>query len=194
VRGGARPARVLEERLRLGAGFGAEERGHVLEICPTLSRHLAHWSPEQVDLEISVKNRGGRELKVPPQAWLPRWPSLVATSTDRELDHALIEVYNDMIRQIEDGRTKRELGKPRASRWGPFDSGANGFGSQCQQISGHTGSQESSSWQRARYQAPPSTPRRRLGCAPRRKAGGSALSLTAIHKLLRCPGPGMLAG
>jgi hypothetical protein len=113
VRGGARPARVLEERLRLGAGFGAEERGHVLEICPTLSRHLAHWSPEQVDLEISVKNRGGRELKVPLQAWLPRWPSLVATSTDRELDHALIEVYNDMIRQIEDGRTKRELGKPR---------------------------------------------------------------------------------
>ena len=67
--------------------------------------------------------------------------TFVATSTDRELDHALIEVYNDMIRQIEDGRTKRELGKPRASR-GPFDSGANGFGSQCQQISGHTGSQK----------------------------------------------------
>ena len=36
-----------------------------------LSRHLAHWSPEQVDLEISVKNRGGRELKVTLQAWLP---------------------------------------------------------------------------------------------------------------------------
>jgi predicted N-formylglutamate amidohydrolase len=38
---------------------------------------------------------------------------------DRELDHALIEVRNDMIRQIEDEKTKRELGKPPASRWGP---------------------------------------------------------------------------
>jgi hypothetical protein len=84
-----------------------------------LSRHLAHWSPEQVDLEISVKNRGGRELKVTLEAWLPRWPSLVATSTDRELDHALIEVRNDMIRQIEDEKIKRELGKLRASRREP---------------------------------------------------------------------------
>jgi predicted N-formylglutamate amidohydrolase len=56
----------------------------------------------------------------------------VATSTDRELDHALIEIRNDMIRQIEDEKTKRELGKPPASRWGPFDTGANGFGSQTQ--------------------------------------------------------------
>ncbi len=54
------PAKVLEERLRLGAGFGAEDRRHVLEIFSALDRHLAHWSPKRVDLEISVKPRRPR--------------------------------------------------------------------------------------------------------------------------------------
>jgi hypothetical protein len=111
--------RILEERLRLGAGFGAGDRGHVLEILSALSRHLAHWSPEQVDLEISVKNRGAPEQKVTLEAWLPGWPSPVATSTDRELDRALIDVRKDMIRQIEDEKAKREPHKGRASRPGP---------------------------------------------------------------------------
>lgn len=111
--------RILEQRLRLGAGFSTEDRDHVLEILSPLGKHLAHWSPEQVDLEVSVKNRGGREQKVTLEAWLPRWPSLVATSANRELDQALVDVRKDMIRQIEDEKTKRELPKGRASRRGP---------------------------------------------------------------------------
>ena len=106
--------RILDERLRLGAGFGAEDRGHVLDILSALNRHLAHWRPEQVDLELSVKNRGGPEQKVTLEAWLPRWPSVVATKTDRELDRALIDVRADMIRQIEDGKAKRGSHKARA--------------------------------------------------------------------------------
>jgi ribosome-associated translation inhibitor RaiA len=113
------PTRILEERLRFGAGFGAEDRGHVLEVLSALDRHLAHWSPEQVDLEISVKNRGGPEQKVTLEAWLPHWPSLLATSTDRELDHAWIEVRKEMIRQIEDEKAKRQQHKARTSRHGP---------------------------------------------------------------------------
>jgi hypothetical protein len=114
-----RSTRVLDDRLRLGVGLDAGDRGHVLEILALLSRHLAHWSPEQVDLEISVKNRGGPEQKVTLEAWLPRWPSLVATSTDRELDQVLIEVRKDMIREIEDEKSKRVLPKTRASRQVP---------------------------------------------------------------------------
>jgi hypothetical protein len=106
---------ILEERLRLGAGFGDKDRGHLLGTLSALGRHLAHWSPEQVDLEISAKNRGGPEQKVTLEAWLPRWPSLVATSSDRELDHALIDVRKDMIRRIEDEKAKRHLHKARPS-------------------------------------------------------------------------------
>jgi ribosome-associated translation inhibitor RaiA len=111
--------RILTERLRLGAGFGGEDRDHVLELLSALDRHLAHWSADRVDLEISVKNRGGHEQKVTLEAWLPRWPSLVAHSADRELDHALIGVRKEMIRQIEDAKTKRDLHKARTSRPGP---------------------------------------------------------------------------
>jgi hypothetical protein len=114
------PTRIVEERLRLGAGFGAEDRGHVPETLSPPNRHLAHWSPGLVDLEISVQNRGGPEQKVILEAWLPRGPSLVATSAGREPGHALIEVRRDMIRQIEeDEKARRELHKAGEPRRGP---------------------------------------------------------------------------
>lgn len=111
-RGHDRP-QILAERLRVGAGFGAEDRAHVLEILAALNRHLARWRPEQVDLQISVKDRGGTEQKVTIEAWLPGWVPLVATSIAPEVGHALVEVRKDLIRQIEDEKTKRDLHKPR---------------------------------------------------------------------------------
>jgi ribosome-associated translation inhibitor RaiA len=99
--------RILGDRLRLGFGFGAADRSHVLELLSSLERHLARWDPDQVDLEISVKDRRGPEQKVTFEAWLPKWPPLVASSNERDLDHALIEVRKEMIRQIEDEKARR---------------------------------------------------------------------------------------
>jgi hypothetical protein len=107
---------ILAERLRLGAGFSAEDSDHVLELLAPLGRHLVRWSPEDVDLELLVKNRGGAEQKVTLEAWLPGWPSLVATAVNRDLDHALVEVRKDVIRQIEDQKGKHEPRKGRATR------------------------------------------------------------------------------
>ncbi len=107
---------IVAERLRFGSGFSAEDQDHVLEILSALDRHLAHWAPRQVDLEISVKSRGGPEQKVTLEAWLPGRPPLVATFADRELDHALIGVRKEMIRLIEDDKSKRGLPKARAPR------------------------------------------------------------------------------
>jgi ribosome-associated translation inhibitor RaiA len=99
--------RILAERLRLGFGFSAAHRSHVLDLLSSLERHLARWGPEQVDLEISVKDRHGPEQKVTLEAWLPKWPPLVASSSARDLDAAVIEVRKEMIRQIEDEKAKR---------------------------------------------------------------------------------------
>jgi hypothetical protein len=107
-------AEILEQQLRLGAGFGPADRDRVLDILSSLGRHLAHWKPERVDLEISVKDRSGVEQKVTLEAWLPGWPALVATSGGRELDHALVEVRKEMIRQIEDEKAKRGPHKIRS--------------------------------------------------------------------------------
>jgi ribosome-associated translation inhibitor RaiA len=99
--------RILAERLRCGFGFSAAHRSHVLELLSSLERHLARWDPEQVDLEISVKDRHGPEQKVTLETWLPKWPPLVATSSAHDLDHAVIEARNELIRQIEDEKGKR---------------------------------------------------------------------------------------
>jgi ribosome-associated translation inhibitor RaiA len=98
---------ILAERLRLGFGFSDAHRSHVLELLSSLERHLARWDPEQVDLEISVKDRGGSEQKVTFEAWLRKWPPLVASAAARDLDHAVIEVRKEMIRQIDDEKAKR---------------------------------------------------------------------------------------
>ena len=106
---------IVAERLRFGSGFSAEDQDHVLEILSALDRHLADWAPRQVDLEISVKSRGGPEQKVTLETWLCRaGRRLVATFADRELDHALIGVRKEMIRLIEDDKSKRGLPKARA--------------------------------------------------------------------------------
>ena len=97
---------VLDERLRLGAGFGAADRRHVLELLSSLTRHLARWKPEQVDLEISVKDRGGPEQKVTFEALLPGLGIVVATSADRELDHAVAAARKELTRQIDDEKAK----------------------------------------------------------------------------------------
>ncbi|MEP7026610.1 MAG: hypothetical protein ABJB47_22960 [Actinomycetota bacterium] len=109
---------ALDDRLRLGAGFGAHDRRHVLELLSSLPRHLARWSPEKVDLELSVKDRGGPGQKVTLEALLPGLAVVVATAEDRDLDHALIGARKELIRQIEDGKAKR-ADQHRAQRTAP---------------------------------------------------------------------------
>jgi ribosome-associated translation inhibitor RaiA len=99
--------KVLSERLRLGAGFGTADHDHVLELMSSLTRHLARWKPEKVDLEISVKDRGGPEQKITLEAQLPGLTMVVATYADRDLDHALIGARKELIRQIDDEKAKR---------------------------------------------------------------------------------------
>jgi len=101
------PTEVLKDRLRLGAGFGPADSGHVLELMSSLARHLARWKPEKVDLEISVKDRNGPEQKITLEAQLPGLGLVVATSAHRDLDHALIEARKELIRQIDDEKAKR---------------------------------------------------------------------------------------
>jgi ribosome-associated translation inhibitor RaiA len=98
---------ILTQSLRLGAGFSDAHRSHLLELLSSLERHLTRWDPENVDLEISVKDRGGPEQKVTFEAWLPKWPPLVASVAARDLDHAVIGARKDIIRQLEDEKAKR---------------------------------------------------------------------------------------
>jgi ribosome-associated translation inhibitor RaiA len=111
------PTGILEERLRLGAGFAAADRPRVLGALSALEPHLSGWKHNQVDLEVSLKDTKGSDQKLTLQAWLAGRAHLVATSHERDLDHALAEVRRDLIRQIEDQRSRREPRKRRPTRY-----------------------------------------------------------------------------
>ncbi len=110
------PTSTLEERLRLGAGFAEADRPRILEALSALAPHLSGWEHDQVDLEVSLKDTDGADQKVTLQAWLTGRAHLVATSHEPDLDHALAEVRRDLIRQIEDERSRREPRERRKTR------------------------------------------------------------------------------
>ena len=111
------PTGTLEERLRLGAGFAAADRPRILGGLSALAPHLSGWEHDQVELEVSLKDTDGPDQKVTLQAWLAGRAHLVATSHERDLDHALAEVRRDLIRQIEEERSRREPRKRRKTRY-----------------------------------------------------------------------------
>jgi ribosome-associated translation inhibitor RaiA len=65
---------------------------------------------------VSLKDTEGPDQKVTLQAWLAG-AHLVATSHERDLDLALAEVRRDLIRQIEEERSRREPRKRRKTRY-----------------------------------------------------------------------------
>ena len=64
------PTGILEEHLRLGAGFAAADRPHILGALSALAPHLSGWEHDQVELEVSMKDTDGADQKVTLQAWL----------------------------------------------------------------------------------------------------------------------------
>ncbi len=110
------PTGTLEQRLRLGAGFTTADRLRVLGALSALAPHLSGWEHDRVDLEVSLKDAEGPDRKVTLQAWLAGRAHLVATSRERDLDHALADVRKDLIRQIEGERSRREPRERRKTR------------------------------------------------------------------------------
>lgn len=99
---------VLDEVLHFDAGFQARERPWVLEALSALGPHLARWDPDDVNVELSVKDRDGKEQSVTLRADLPGYSPLVAVAADRNLDRALAKAKRELIRQIEDQKSMRE--------------------------------------------------------------------------------------
>jgi ribosome-associated translation inhibitor RaiA len=111
------PTSTLDERLRLGAGFAAADRPRILGALAGLEPHLSGWEHDQVDLEVSLKDAEGPDQKVTLQAWLAGRAHLVATSHERDPDLALAAVRRELIRQIEEERSRRKPRKRRKTRY-----------------------------------------------------------------------------
>jgi ribosome-associated translation inhibitor RaiA len=99
---------VRENVIHVGAGFVAKERPHVLAALSTLETHLGRWDSRDVDVDVSLQDRGRREQRVTLRTSLPGLPPLVAVADDPDLTRALGEAKRELIRQLEHQKSARE--------------------------------------------------------------------------------------
>ena len=78
-----------ENVIHVGVGFAAKERPHVREALSTLASHLGRWDPRDVDVEVTLQDRGGKEQRVTLRTMLPGLPQLIAVAESpiRQLEH-----------------------------------------------------------------------------------------------------------
>lgn len=109
------PSAVVAERLHLATGFLDAERDWVVERLGALGSRLRSFDDSEVDLEINLKDRNGAGQQVTLECWIRRTPRqhLVATSSAAELATAINEVRTELIRQVDDAKTRTE---PRSNR------------------------------------------------------------------------------
>lgn len=115
------------ERLRLAGGFHESERDWIVRRMAQLDTHLKSFHPAQVDLEISLKDRDTAGQRVTLACWIRRSTQLhlVATSEQPDLADALNEVRTNLVRQVEDAKTRTEPRNNRALRQ-PLATGEHG--------------------------------------------------------------------
>jgi len=90
------------EQLRIGFGFEESERPRILELLRKLDRQLQRFPAEAVDLELTVKDRDTTAQKVTLEARLPNVPRVVVTSREHSLRDALMDVREDLWRQLKE--------------------------------------------------------------------------------------------
>jgi ribosome-associated translation inhibitor RaiA len=94
--------------IRVGAGFVAKERPLVLDSLATLAPHLGRWDPHDLDIDVSLQDRGGSEQRVTLRTRLPGLAPLVAVAENQDVTRALGEAKRELIRQLEHQKSARE--------------------------------------------------------------------------------------
>ena len=111
------PILIDENLIHVGAGFAAKERPHVMAALSTLAPHLGRWDPRDVDIDVSMQDRGGNEQRVTLRTSLPGLPPLVAVAENPDITRALGDANRELIRQLEHQKSAREaMNNRRLSR------------------------------------------------------------------------------
>jgi len=105
---------TIAERLRIVPEFRPDEYDRITEIVSgKLDRRLKRWDAEQVELEISVKERDTDQQRVTLECWIAGLPKLVATSDERRLDDAVAAARDGLFTQIDTHLGKKEAARRR---------------------------------------------------------------------------------
>jgi ribosome-associated translation inhibitor RaiA len=90
-----------ENVIHVGAGFLAKERPHVTQTLSTLETQLGRWHPNDVDIEVTLQDRGGKEQRITLRTTLPGHPLLVAVAENPDITRALCDAKRELSRQLE---------------------------------------------------------------------------------------------
>jgi ribosome-associated translation inhibitor RaiA len=100
---------VLHENvIHVGTGFVAKERPYLAETLSTLGPHLERWDSRNVNVDVSLQDRGGKEQRVTLRTTLPGLPPLVAVAENPDITRALCDAKGALIRQIEHQKSARK--------------------------------------------------------------------------------------
>jgi ribosome-associated translation inhibitor RaiA len=106
---------TVADSLRLGAGFQPDERDRMVDLLGRLDERMRSL-PDDSQLELSMKERGEASQRTVLSLRAPGWPHLVGTSAEQDLQAAVIEVRNDLVRQISDQKNSNEPRNRRSMR------------------------------------------------------------------------------
>lgn len=99
---------LCENVIRVRTDFVAKDRPHVVETLSTLGPHLARWDLRGVNVDVSLRDRGGKEQRVILHTSLPGLTPLVAVAANPDVTRALCDAKRELIRQIEHQKSARE--------------------------------------------------------------------------------------
>ena len=105
---------TVADTLQLATGLGPSDLDRIVAAFGRLDERLRSFASGTVTLQLSVKERDTASQRTTLEAWIAGQPRLVATSSRTDLDAALIEVRDDLIRQITDAKHRSE---PRNNRF-----------------------------------------------------------------------------
>lgn len=89
-------------QLRIEFGFAESEHPRIMDTLRKLDRQLRRFPASAVDMELAVKDRDTTAQKVTLEARLPNLPRIVATSNEPGLRDALMDVREEVWRQIKE--------------------------------------------------------------------------------------------
>lgn len=102
--------------LRVVPGFQADEADDVVGLLhANLDRRLSRFTADEVEMEISCKDRGTDHQRVTLEVWIRRGSEqrFVATAKGEVLRDLLLEVRDDMRRQINRALERKEKRRTR---------------------------------------------------------------------------------
>ena len=106
------PATVADS-LQVQGDLTDSEIEQITQRWSKLDARMRSFDAGSVDLQLYVKDRDTKSQHVTLDAKIDGHSPLVATSSSTDLDHALNEVRDELIRQITDMKTRSE---PRNNR------------------------------------------------------------------------------